>query len=440
MTWTTDPGTPANVIGVGLIGGSIGMALRQRGWRVFGSDASDATLAKALDLGAIDEIGLEPSAAITFVATPVTAIAEHARRALAAGCAVVTDAGSVKAPVVDAVGDSRFVGGHPMAGSEQDGIDGADPELFEGAVWVLTPTNDTADSAYTQVASVVSSFGAEVMAIAPDRHDALVAVVSHVPHLAAATLMGVAEMRAEEHAALLRLAAGGFRDMTRIASGHPAIWQDICRENRGAIIDGLDALIEGLAEMRDVVDKGDGAALLDRLERARAARANLPSRVARPSDLARGAHPGARPSGRAGRGDDARRGARREHRGHRDRALGRGQPRRGHHAGRGGERRPLPRRADGARLPAVGAAPRMSGALAIQPLSAPPDVDIRVPGSKSITNRALVAAALGRRGQHIAGRAVRRRHRGDDGLVAAPRRATRDRPRRRGRRRAWDER
>ncbi|HMK10215.1 MAG TPA: prephenate dehydrogenase dimerization domain-containing protein, partial [Acidimicrobiales bacterium] len=130
------------------------------------------------------------------------------------------------------------------------------------------------------------SFGAEVVAVAPDRHDALVAVVSHVPHLTAATLMGVAEMRAEEHAALLRLAAGGFRDMTRIASGHPAIWQDICRENRGAIIDALDALIAGLVDMRDVVDKGDGAALLDRLERARAARANLPSRVARPSDLA----------------------------------------------------------------------------------------------------------------------------------------------------------
>ena len=93
-------------------------------------------------------------------------------------------------------------------------------------------------------------------------------------------------MRAEEHAALLRLAAGGFRDMTRIAAGHPGIWPDICGENRGAIVDVLDALIEGLAEMRDVVDKGDGAALLDRLERARAARANLPSRVARPADLA----------------------------------------------------------------------------------------------------------------------------------------------------------
>ena len=188
------PARPANVIGIGLIGGSIGMALRQRGWRVFGSDAErrDARQGPRRSVRSTRS-GSTPTAAITFVATPVTAIAEHARRALAAGCAVVTDAGSVKAPVVDAVGDSRFVGGHPMAGSEQDGIDGADPELFEGAVWVLTPTSDTADSAYTQVASVVSSFGAEVIALAPDRHDALVAVVSHVPHLTAATLMGVAE-------------------------------------------------------------------------------------------------------------------------------------------------------------------------------------------------------------------------------------------------------
>jgi prephenate dehydrogenase len=286
VTSTTEPGSTANVIGIGLIGGSIGMALRQRGWRVFGSDRDPAIAAKAIALGAIDEVGLDPDAAITFVATPVTVVADSARAALDAGCRVVTDAGSVKAPVVGAVGDPRFVGGHPMAGSEQDGVEGADPELFEGAVWVLTPTSDTDDDAYTQVASVVSSFGAEVVAVAPERHDALVAVVSHVPHLTAATLMGVAEDRAEEHAALLRLAAGGFRDMTRIASGHPAIWQDICRENRGAIVDALDALIAGLADMREVVDKGDGAALLERLERARAARANLPSRVARPSDLA----------------------------------------------------------------------------------------------------------------------------------------------------------
>lgn len=286
MTSPTEPGSTANVIGVGLIGGSIGMALRARGWKVLGSDADETMVAKALELGAVDAIGLDEDAAITFVATPVRSITEAVRHALAAGCRVVTDAGSVKGPIVEAVADARFVGGHPMAGSEQEGVEGADGELFEGAVWVLTPTSDTADSAYTQVAAVVSSFGAEVVALPPERHDALVAVVSHVPHLTAATLMGVAETRAEEHAALLRLAAGGFRDMTRIASGHPAIWPDICHENREAIVEALDALIGGLGDMRDVVANGDGAALLARLEAARAARSNLPSRVARPSDLA----------------------------------------------------------------------------------------------------------------------------------------------------------
>ena len=270
MTSPSEPGSTANVIGVGLIGGSIGMALRARGWKVLGSDADETNLAKALELGAVDAIGLDPDAAITFVATPVRSITEAAQHTLAAGCRVVTDAGSVKGPVVEAIADARFVGGHPMAGSEQEGVEGADGELFEGAVWVLTPTSDTADSAYTQVAAVVSSFGAEVVALPPERHDALVAVVSHVPHLTAATLMGVAETRAEEHAALLRLAAGGFRDMTRIASGHPAIWPDICLENREAIVEALDALIGGLGDMRDVVANGDGPALLARLEAARA--------------------------------------------------------------------------------------------------------------------------------------------------------------------------
>src|SRR5205085_3542767 len=101
--------------------------------------------------------------------------------------------------------------------------------------------------------SIVSDLGADVVALQPDRHDEVVAVVSHVPHLAAATLMGLASDRAEEHAALLRLAAGGFRDMTRIASGHPGIWIDICAENRDAILSALDGLIDGLAQMRTVV-------------------------------------------------------------------------------------------------------------------------------------------------------------------------------------------
>jgi prephenate dehydrogenase len=133
---------------------------------------------------------------------------------------------------------------------------------------------------------VVSSLGAEVVVLPPERHDALVAVVSHVPHLTAATLMTLADERAEEHAALLRLAAGGFRDMTRIASGHPAIWPDICAQNRDAIVEVLDELTDGLRRTRDFVATGDHPALLERLTRARAARQNLPSRVAKGVALA----------------------------------------------------------------------------------------------------------------------------------------------------------
>lgn len=276
----------ANVVGVGLIGGSIGRALRANGWHVSGTDHDDARTTRALELEVIDEVGLDPDAAITFVATPVRTIAEAARKALAGTAGLVTDVGSVKAPIVTAVDDPRFVGGHPMAGSEQEGVDGATDDLFEGAVWVLTPTVGTDDDAYARIRAVVSSFGAEVIALPPERHDELVAVVSHVPHLTAASLMRIADERADEHVALLRLAAGGFRDMTRIASGHPGIWPDIAEENRVAIVAGLDRLIDALGEARQQVADHDRDGLLADLTRARSARINLPARYTRPSELA----------------------------------------------------------------------------------------------------------------------------------------------------------
>jgi prephenate dehydrogenase len=285
---TTSPGDErrrAAVIGTGLVGASLGLALRTHGWHVTGRDRDAERSAQALELGALDAVGDDLRADITFVATPVRAIADEARKALAAG-SVVTDVGSVKAPVVAAVSHPRFVGGHPMAGSEQEGVEGADAELFAGATWVLTPTVDTDPAAYTRVRGVVTSLGADVVALPPERHDALVAVVSHVPHLTAATLMGLAAQRGEEHAALLRLAAGGFRDMTRIAAGHPGIWPDICAENRDAIVAALDVLVDRLGAMRDVVAAGDRAALLDALEAARAARVNLPGPARRAEELA----------------------------------------------------------------------------------------------------------------------------------------------------------
>lgn len=276
----------ANVVGLGLIGGSIGRALRASGWHVTGEDRDPSIGDRALAVGAIDAFGLDADAAVTFVATPVSGIVEAAQDALRRTSGLVTDVGSVKGPITAALDDPRFCGGHPMAGSERIGVEGADPDMFTGAVWVLTPTKGTPDTVFTELAGIVSALGAEVVALAPEQHDALVAVVSHVPHLTAATLMTIADRRAEDHGALLRLAAGGFRDMTRIASGHPAIWPDICAENRAAILTTLDEFIASLQRVRGLVADGDRPGLTAHLERARSARARLPVRAAKPEELA----------------------------------------------------------------------------------------------------------------------------------------------------------
>jgi prephenate dehydrogenase len=279
----TPEGARAEVVGTGLIGGSIGRALRDRGWHVSGWDADPARARLAAEVGALDEIGPDPSATITFVATPAGAVVDVARRLLD-GRRVVTDVAGIKGPIVEKLPDPRFVGGHPMAGSEQEGVAGADPDLFEGATWVLTPTETTDPEAYATVQTVVRSLGANVVAVAPRRHDDLVAMVSHVPHLTAATLMNLAADTALENATLLRLAAGGFRDMTRISAGHPGIWPDVCTDNRDAILVVLDQLLASLEGVREVVASGDRNGLLTLLERARRARQNLPVGAPPPSE------------------------------------------------------------------------------------------------------------------------------------------------------------
>lgn len=279
----------ALVVGVGLIGGSIGLALRRNGWRVLGRDASTAHLDEAIELGVIDAAapdGFLDGIEVTFVATPVGSIAEQVAIALRETDGLVTDAGSVKTPLLALMQDPRFVGGHPMAGSEQEGVAGARVDLFEGRTWVLTPVAVTDDDALATVRAIVSDFGAEIVSLPPERHDSMVAVVSHVPHLTAASLMSLADERSEEHRGLLRLAAGGFRDMTRISAGHPGIWPDICNENSEAIVAELDRLIRTLSRVRDVVSTGDRDALIAMLERARTARLALPARFARAEDLA----------------------------------------------------------------------------------------------------------------------------------------------------------
>ncbi len=279
----------ALIVGVGLIGGSIGQRLREAGWRVVGRDRSPECLERALAVGAIESIapdGFVADIDLTFVATPVGAIADEVALALQDTAGLVTDVGSVKTPLLTLMSNSRFIGGHPMAGSEQEGVEGARLDLFEGRTWVLTPIDTTDDDALATVRGVVSGFGAEVVSLPPERHDSMVAIVSHVPHLTAASLMGLADERSSEHRGLLRLAAGGFRDMTRIAASHPGIWPDICAENRDAIVAELDRLLSTLSSVREIVENGDREALVAVLERARNARLALPARFARAEDLA----------------------------------------------------------------------------------------------------------------------------------------------------------
>jgi prephenate dehydrogenase len=149
--------------------------------------------------------------------------------------------------------------------------------MFEGATWVLTPSTHTDPTAFATVRGLVTQLGANVVELPASRHDDLVALVSHVPHLTAATLMNLAADTALEHTTLLRLAAGGFRDMTRIAAGDAAIWPDVCAENRAGILEVLDRLLSALGEVRRVVAEGDRGVLLKMLERAREARVNLPT-------------------------------------------------------------------------------------------------------------------------------------------------------------------
>jgi prephenate dehydrogenase len=275
------------IVGTGLVGASIGLALTRDGVTVRGFDTDPGRAAQAVERGAATEAVLTLADAATdvdvlIVAVPVGETAGLVVAALDAGAPAVTDVGSVKAPIVAAVEAARpdlagrFVGGHPMAGSEQGGLDGADGDLFVGGTWVLTPTDRTEASVFSTVRRLVAGLGAEVIAVTPAHHDDLVAVVSHVPQLAATTLMDVAAGGGEEHATLLRLAAGGFRDMTRIAAGDPGIWPDICVANRDAIVDALDGYVDALGVVRALVAGRDRDGLLALLERARAARRRLP--------------------------------------------------------------------------------------------------------------------------------------------------------------------
>lgn len=275
----------AGVIGLGLIGGSVALALRDLGYVVGGIDHDEAAVQRAIDDEIIAHEGLPADAALTVVATPVDHIPDGVKQALSETTGWVTDTGSVKGEIAQAVSHERFVPSHPMAGSEQSGLAGARPDIFRGAAWVITPTIETSDQTFAAMHELVVALGADPLTLEPAAHDRMVATISHVPHLTAATLMNLASRRSDEHLAMLRLAAGGFRDMTRIASGSPEIWPPICLQNSAAITEALDEVIAGLTDMRDAVAGENAEAIRNALSDARAARVNLPTATPLPPGL-----------------------------------------------------------------------------------------------------------------------------------------------------------
>jgi prephenate dehydrogenase len=268
------------IVGVGLIGGSIGLALRARGLngRVIGIGRDVARLHEAVALGAIDEATTNlqagvAAAEVVVICTPVTQIATDVRRAAAhgPGHVLVTDAGSTKRRIVEAVESeprSRavFVGGHPLAGSERKGATNARADLFEGRVCVLTPTGHTPPDRLERARDFWTMLGSRVIELDPVAHDEALALTSHLPHAVAAALS--AAVPAES----LPLAAGAYRDGTRVAGSDAPLWTGIFLENRVPLLRALDRFEEQLARFRQAVEDGDEATICSWWDAARARR------------------------------------------------------------------------------------------------------------------------------------------------------------------------
>lgn len=282
----------AALVGTGLIGGSLGIRLRERRLvrEIVGYDRDPGALAQARERGAVDRAAASAPAAATgaelvILAVPVLSTAALAREILPAlpRGALVTDVGSTKGGVMRAAAPlfaSRgvyFIGGHPMAGSEESGIEGADPALLENAIYVLTPAAGVPRETVATFFEFIRATGAQPLLLDPEKHDRVAAAVSHLPHLLAACLVESAA-RIGETELVRTLAAGGFRDTTRIALGNPEIWRDICLSNHDAVLAGLEAFTAVAGELREALRCADGPALERFFRRVRDFRRGVPHR------------------------------------------------------------------------------------------------------------------------------------------------------------------
>jgi prephenate dehydrogenase len=279
------------LIGTGLIGGSIGIALREKRLVkvISGYDSDFASGAAAVERGAIDFAVESPLKAVSdadliILAVPVMSTLQLLKEIIPAVSkgAVITDVGSTKGSIMAAVEQIlpptvHFIGGHPMAGSEESGIMGADPALLENAIYVLTPGSTTPPEVTGRLAEMLEQAGAQPLVLDPLAHDRAVASVSHLPHIAAAALVqSVAGV--SEHELVRTLAAGGFRDSTRIALGNPDVWRDICISNRWALLAALKRFKVKLDILEEALAEPNPGSIKEYLEQARDYRKTIPYR------------------------------------------------------------------------------------------------------------------------------------------------------------------
>ncbi len=274
------------IIGTGLIGGSLALALKKSGFcqRIVGAGRTEVTLKKALELGVVDHYETDFSLAvkeadIVVVAVPLSAmknVFEKIAPALSA-TAVVTDAGSAKQSVIKdaeaAFGEAanRFVAGHPISGTEKSGVTAAFTELYENRKVILTPTDNTDAAAVTLVSEMWQAAGAEVESMDAEHHDMVLAGTSHLPHVLAFGLVDCLNSL-EDVDEIFRFAAGGFRDFTRIASSDPVMWRDICLSNRKDILAMMNKYQGQLQTISSALENNDGEALIEIFARAKKAR------------------------------------------------------------------------------------------------------------------------------------------------------------------------
>ena len=274
------------VVGVGLIGGSLALALKEAGavGHVVGIDRGLANLETALSLGVIDSFTQNladgvADADVVFLATPVQSlgsVAEQAMPYLKAG-AIITDGGSVKQAVIDAIephlrDDVHFVPGHPIAGTENSGAAAAFATLYRERRCILTPTERTAEEALERIRCMWQIVGSEVVVMAVNKHDRVLAAISHLPHMVAYALVSAVGAYDNYDENVLEYSAGGFRDFTRIASSDPTMWRDIALTNREALIEMMERFEAFFAELKEDVAAGSGERLFEFFRRSKQSR------------------------------------------------------------------------------------------------------------------------------------------------------------------------